>query len=759
MQKVRSSGIRGKLVPFTAFLLVPLLLGSAQQSQSPDSLSATAKGPYAQAVAAMRHHDCAGAIAALSPLTAAKGPETVFAKLLSGLYAHSCGQVPLAEERLFAAAEHAGLLEDWRLYLLSDDALARGHRLLARAVLAKLLGDYHASPLRARALARAAALSWQQGDAARALEVVRQARREGLHGDERIGLEKLAWEIGTRTGDAAVRGEAARELLIDSPATASQLGVVEVFRQQNGDLPWSGILSADQLRRRAQTLLALDLGPSALATLDAVTPADRDLGWRLLEAEILTRIHRGRDALSLLSSAAAATPRQTAALEWARAQAAVDVAMSQRGGSRRMTAERRRLRLVAQEHLRRVAEIGTDPGLSAKALRTLYSELAQDNLIAPSIAVLRRLHLVDPKDTTGAAYLWSRGWQEYGRRSYSRAVSYWTQLATLYPQDGNARRGRYWTGRACEAMRENGQAERIYADLAAADTNDFYRRNALQRLERRRSGARAARESLPGVPATVTLAGQLPDRPDRPDRVVEPWPTEPLLGRARLLSDVGLDDLALSEVELVKDRAEPRAVAALQALVLARKGDYRKSASAIRDAFPALGGPYQKNVPEEALELYYPLQYQEAIRASALMNGVPVYLVFGIIRQESAFDVNARSWAGARGLMQLMPDTARELARHLGLSWSWERMSEPAFNVQIGTTYLRQVLGMFGGNLELALAGYNGGPFRIKRLWREARTSDLDRFLEGLTLEESKTYVKRILVLSDSYRQLYPHAG
>jgi len=66
---------------------------------------------------------------------------------------------------------------------------------------------------------------------------------------------------------------------------------------------------------------------------------------------------------------------------------------------------------------------------------------------------------------------------------------------------------------------------------------------------------------------------------------------------------------------------------------------------------------------------------------------------------------------------------------------------------------------MFDSNVELALAGYNGGPYRIKRLWKESGSKEIDRFLEGLDLEESKTYVKRILVLSDSYRQLYPQAG
>jgi soluble lytic murein transglycosylase len=128
-----------------------------------------------------------------------------------------------------------------------------------------------------------------------------------------------------------------------------------------------------------------------------------------------------------------------------------------------------------------------------------------------------------------------------------------------------------------------------------------------------------------------------------------------------------------------------------------------------------------------------------------------------MVRQESAFDHHATSHAGARGLMQLMPATAREVAGKIGLPYSPGRLAEPAFNVTLGTTYFRDVLGMFDGNLELALAGYNGGPYRIRRLWREAAGAvPLDAFLEGLPVEESRIYTKRILLLADSYRQLYP---
>jgi soluble lytic murein transglycosylase len=106
--------------------------------------------------------------------------------------------------------------------------------------------------------------------------------------------------------------------------------------------------------------------------------------------------------------------------------------------------------------------------------------------------------------------------------------------------------------------------------------------------------------------------------------------------------------------------------------------------------------------------------------------------------------------------MQLMPGTAREVAGKIGVPYAGERLYEPDFSLQLGTSYLAEVLGMFDGDLELALAGYNSGPYRLRRLWKEARHGQVDAFIEDLQLEEPKAYVRRILLLSDSYSRLYP---
>jgi soluble lytic murein transglycosylase-like protein len=753
-----------------ALLLLPVLLGSSSTAP-PLAVARTASKPisqtssriaqapipslagggdetsrlYAKAAAALRRRDCQTAERTLLPLTT-RPDGAKLARLTYGLYAHACEQLSFAEEQLFAAPDPGGPLEDWRLFILSDSSAANGHVLLAQAALAKLLGDYPDSPLRPRAFVRLATLAWGQGNTRRAVETIARARTEPVHGDEGQKLEALAWEITTRTGDGAGQLEAARRLLADWPGEATRLHVADGFRRPDGGIDWAELLSTDQLKRRSDALLALDLQPNALAALDAVKLADRDLDWYLRKADALTRGHRGADALTLLVAVDrfASEPRQQAQLEWARGMAAADLASARRGNPL-STPDRRSFGQIAQQHLAKVAALGADRDLAIRALRALYAGQAEAELFDRSLDTLRQLRKLDPADTTGASHLWQLGWREYAGRNYSGAVGDWTELADLYPGDSAARRGRYWTARAFEALGEGERAQQIYDEMATADTSDFYCRAA--RIHLKHQGASRATAAAPGSAASAAA------------KIVETWPDDPALRRARLLTDLGLDDLAGSEIELSRAQAEPRSVSALEALILARRGERRKSMLTIRTAFPALGSPYQASLPEQARRLYYPFDYQETIRKWAEANHLPAYVVAGMIRQESGFDTNAVSSAGARGLMQLMPATAKELAHRFGVPFSHDRMSEPAFNLQLGTSYFRQVMSMFDDNLELALAGYNGGPFRIKRLWHESGAGEVDRFLEGLDIEESKIYVKRILVLSDSYRQLYPTAG
>ncbi|MDH3673808.1 MAG: lytic transglycosylase domain-containing protein, partial [Gammaproteobacteria bacterium] len=152
------------------------------------------------------------------------------------------------------------------------------------------------------------------------------------------------------------------------------------------------------------------------------------------------------------------------------------------------------------------------------------------------------------------------------------------------------------------------------------------------------------------------------------------------------------------------------------------------------------------------LELRFPLLYQELIQTNANVRNLDVASIFGVIRQESAFVVDARSGAGALGLMQLMPQTARLEGRKHELELSSDReLFDPRKNITLGTGYLRTLLDRFGGNLVLATASYNAGPNRVQQWLPQGGTIDADVWVETIPFSETRNFVKNVLAFSAVY--------
>lgn len=699
--------------------------------------SPEADSAFLQAADARRHGDCATPFQALAPLAARQDAVGRRARLLSGLYAHACEQPNQAVRFLDTTESLDGPLEDWRLFILADSAAAAGKDELALTSLTRLLAHHPDSPLRPRALLRAARLAWESGQTDRALHLIALARHEHLDGEAGEEIETLAWQLANKLDSAAGRREAARRLLCLYPLKAAELHVVEIFRLQDGTLPWNDILSTQEMVQRAGSLLDAGLPDNALVTLANVGEDERGPEWRLLDARALIAAHRGSDALAVLQEARPDGDGDLARVEWLRARAAADMAVIHRGRTNLAADARNAMRRASREHLWKVVSLDTDRQRTLQALELIFADLADDNRFDQAVDVLAQLKRLRPDDTTGASYLWQLGWQQELDRNYSGAIGYWAELQALYPTTSYARAGAYWTARAYEQLGEHERSIEQFERLVASDTTDLYRKQALQRLGSRHT-------KVVSKPAAPT----------------DPWPTDSRLARAEMMYGAGLNGLALSELDAIATTVDFSAVQALRAHVFADEGELRKSIAALRDVFPALGRAQQSSVPLDARRMYYPMAYHDTVVKYARANRLPPDLIFAMIRQESAFDSNATSWAGARGLMQLMPATGREVAHQIGLHYSSSRLADPEFSVRIGTAYFRRVMNMFDDNEELALAGYNGGPYRIKRLWAEAGPHrELDRFLENLSLEQSKTYVKRILIHQDSYRQLYPGLG
>ena len=140
----------------------------------------------------------------------------------------------------------------------------------------------------------------------------------------------------------------------------------------------------------------------------------------------------------------------------------------------------------------------------------------------------------------------------------------------------------------------------------------------------------------------------------------------------------------------------------------------------------------------------FPTPYLREVTTHAREIGVDVAYVYGLIRQESRFIMDARSGVGASGLMQLMPATARWTAKKIGLPYTPDLITDRDTNIKLGTSYLKLVLDDFGGSQALAAAAYNAGPGRPRR-WRDGPALETAVWAENIPFPETRDYVKKVL--------------
>jgi soluble lytic murein transglycosylase len=144
------------------------------------------------------------------------------------------------------------------------------------------------------------------------------------------------------------------------------------------------------------------------------------------------------------------------------------------------------------------------------------------------------------------------------------------------------------------------------------------------------------------------------------------------------------------------------------------------------------------------LEQRFPMPFRDDVVAASQEIGVDAAYVYGLIRQESRFIMDARSSVGASGLMQVMPATAKWTAKKIGLPFTQDMITDRNVNLRIGTSYLKLVLDDFGGSQAMAAAAYNAGPNRPRR-WREGALLEPAIWAENIPFAETRDYVKKVL--------------
>lgn len=389
------------------------------------------------------------------------------------------------------------------------------------------------------------------------------------------------------------------------------------------------------------------------------------------------------------------------------------------------------------ERLQDLLDMPTDRETRKIALTTLVELASAKNQDGYLQELIPQLVKIDRLSDVGLQRFWDKAWAAYIGRDYATARSLLTFIRDTYTNPNIRRQATYWLARIDERTGSKEKAEETYAELASAPYVDIYSLFA-QRRGAKRSGTKDV---------------SLDDAPEWSEIAEKEMPPE--LRLAYELVALGVLRDARNELQENSSDANRKWSDALLAQLFYRNGQTHVAYRYMRRAFPEIATIEQAKVPREFMQMYYPLSHQEKITAEAKRHGLDPFLVMALIRQESAYDPEIKSPVGATGMMQIMPATGKELAGKLRKSWSPGRLTDPEYNIELGTFYLRQLIQRFGGSVELALAAYNGGMGNVWK-WQSAfRGRASDEFIESIPFSETKGYVKRITVMRSTYAQLH----
>jgi soluble lytic murein transglycosylase len=286
---------------------------------------------------------------------------------------------------------------------------------------------------------------------------------------------------------------------------------------------------------------------------------------------------------------------------------------------------------------------------------------------------------------------------------------------------------RFWLGKLALARGDTAAAKATWLELARDDSTGYY-------------GLRARREV------------DLPPLRISPPPLPEPSPAVAAsLARVDTLVLAGLDSAAEAEVRLILGRS-PQLDA--EALLAWSDG---LSARGFGPWAVRLGWQASLKAPADAraLRAIYPWPNRAAVEAEAAEFNVDPLLFVAIVRQESTFDADALSPAGARGLAQLLPGTAAMTARGLDVTFYPEGITVPDLNLHLGAAHLQDLLRRFDGRLDAAVAAYNAGASPVKRWLAREGAADPDQFLELIPYPETRGYVRSVLRNRELYRALH----
>ena len=313
----------------------------------------------------------------------------------------------------------------------------------------------------------------------------------------------------------------------------------------------------------------------------------------------------------------------------------------------------------------------------------------------------------------------------YDAARFAQAAEAFTRFADI--EDSAHARGAYWAGRAYEKAGEAYRAQTSYRAAVEAEPLLWYALLAHERLHL------AGIETLPFVDEAA-VAAPAPISPTMPEE-------------AAFYAQIAFFDDAVRALHHVEDAVihsvpQGRGDEAL-AMLYAQLGAFHK---AYEIAVRTRGTFHHAPNPQTAWawKAAYPRAWNEAVEAGTHRYDLPEDYLYGIMRQESAYDPTVVSSADAIGLLQLLPNTARMVAAGEHERAERQDLFVPETNIHLGARYSGTLYRLFGGMAQLSIASYNAGESRVRKWTQTLGTNDLDLFVERIPIDQTRNYVRRV---------------
>jgi soluble lytic murein transglycosylase len=638
-------------------------------------------------------------------------------------------------------------VEKYRLYLLANAYSLAGDEMRSREILEALWQQRPAMQATVDAGFHLLALHEQQNAWADARRIA-SSLATGTTGIVSEAARRRLLIAAFNAGDPGAMYRAALHLATEAPASSESEGAVTLLGALRG--AEGRALNSSERLLRAERYLAAGRPTDALQlarSLDSeqLTSSARNR-LRLLEGQALSRLGRHKESEELVEPLFSGLYRYAVpALETSArnrrlmAEAAPTGRMS---ASERATfeANRHRHREIYVERIHDLLSLPISNSLRAILYERLIDDAERESDAESMKKWIPLLVEIEPWSDRGLQLVWDQGWAGWQKQNYRMAIERFDFIVRTYRNPAIQRQAKYWLAKSLQKTGESDAAREILEGLAASPYEDLYTIFARDQLDLRIAPGEIDPASIAAPEEWAVIAER-----EMPLELRLAWELM-LLGEHRH---------ARAEISRNRNELNQRFADALLAETFYADRAWQISNRFLKRAYPSIATAEQSDVPLHFLRMYYVLPYEEEILRRSRERELDPALVAALIHQESTFNPEAVSVAGAMGLMQLMPGTAREVGQKLYAAFNESRLFNPEVNINLGTYYIRQLLHMMDGDVELAVAGYNGGPYRIRR-WRASSTLPKDEFIEAMPLSETRGYVKRVTLLRSSYRALYP---